>query len=289
MTIKTIFSIAGSLVACFFSAAVSMAQIPDPTLITLNTGRQFGVFTKEDAIQKAAVIKGSTPSTTALLVFRGWPGIARLESGRDAFRSLNFMQGQIQLFTSNGVSLVVVDCPTDQWALRNPGNPASCDDNFRSSESHAADIRKLIATLRNEHGFTSIFLFGHSYGTISSKWLAFHLGDMISGSIHSAAQTLAGRGDYAQFGNSSSRIKLDQVRTPIGHIHHADDRCWVTPYAIVKDYAGKNLMSVYGGSTSGDQCGAKHYHSYEGREAAVSKAIIRWIKTGELEETIGRD
>lgn len=277
------------LFACCASTSVVFAQNSDPILITLNTNRQFGIFQKEDSLLKAAVIRGSTPSTTALLIFRGWPGIAALENGRDAFRSLNFMQQRIQLFTAEGISLVVVDCPTDQSSMRNPGNPAACDDNFRSSESHANDIRKLITTLRNEYGYTNIYLFGHSYGTLSSKWLAVHLGSMINGSIHSAAQTQSGRGDYSQYGNSSARIRLDQIKTPIVHIHHVYDKCWVTPYSVVKDYAGKNLMSVYGGGTSGDPCGARHYHSYEGRETAVSKAIIQWVKTGQIIEEIGKD
>lgn len=277
------------LLASLFTCGVVSAQTTDPLLITLNTGRQHGFFTKEDAVLKAAIFKGSTPATTALLIFRGWPGIARLETGKDAFRSLNFMREQVQLFADSGISLVVVDCPTDEWTLRGPRDPAACDDNFRSSQSHAADIRKLIHALRTEHGYAGIYVFGHSYGAISSKWLALHLGDSISGSIHSAAQTQAGRGNHTQFGYTSSSVKLDQIKMPMVHVHHANDRCWSTPYSVVKDYAGKNLISVYGGGTSGDPCGGQHYHSYEGREAAVSKALIRWIRTGEVQEVIGRD
>lgn len=276
------------LLASLFSGVIS-AQTADPILITINTGRQHGFVKKEDALLRAAVFAGSAPPTTALLIFRGWPGIARLETGKDALRSLNFMREQVQLFTDSGISLVVVDCPTDEWALRGPRDPAACDDNFRSSQSHAADIRRLINVLRTEHGYARIFVFGHSYGAISSKWLALHLGDAISGSIHSAAQTQAGRGNHTQFGYTSSSIKLEQIRMPMVHVHHANDRCWSTPYSVVKDYAGKALISVYGGGTSGDPCGAQHYHSYEGRETAVSKAIIRWIRTGEVEEVIGRD
>jgi hypothetical protein len=31
---------------------------------------------------------------------------------------------------------VTVDCPTDQWGIREP-NPSACDDNYRSSVQHA--------------------------------------------------------------------------------------------------------------------------------------------------------
>ena len=278
---RNICTICCALFVSLFSCASVSAQSIDPLLITVATGRQHGLFTKEDALQKAAVFKGASPATKALLIFRGWPGIARLETGNDAFRSLFFFEHQIQLFAESGISLVIVDCPTDQWA-------SGCDDDFRSSQAHADDIRKIINVLRADHGYASIYVFGHSYGTISSKWLALHLGDSISGSVHSAAQTQS-VGKKSPFGYTSSSIKLDQIKTPVVHIHHVDDQCFVTPYSVVKDYAGKNLISVYGGGTSGSSCGGKHFHSYEGREAAVSKAIIRWIKTGEVEGVIGRD
>jgi hypothetical protein len=283
---RSICTICCVLFASLFNCEGVSAQSIDPLLITVTTGRQHGFFTKEDALQKAAVFKGASPTTTALLIFRGWPGIARLETGNDAFRSLFFFEHQIQLFAESGISLVIVDCPTDQWA--GSRGPVGCDDDFRSSQAHADDIRKIINVLRADHGYASIYVFGHSYGTISSKWLAFHLGDSISGSVHSAAQTQS-VGAKSPYGYTSSSIKLDQIKTPVVHIHHADDQCFVTPYSVVKDYAGKNLISVYGGGTSGISCGGKHYHSYEGREAAVSKAIIRWIKTGEVEGVIGRD
>jgi hypothetical protein len=37
----------------------------------------------------------------------------------------------------------------------------------------------------------NFFIMGHSYGAVSSKWLAKNLGSEIQGSIHSAAQTVA--------------------------------------------------------------------------------------------------
>jgi hypothetical protein len=52
-----------ALLVSLFSCGSVSAQSSDPLLITVATGRQHGLFTKEDALQKAAVFKGSSPVT----------------------------------------------------------------------------------------------------------------------------------------------------------------------------------------------------------------------------------
>ena len=46
-----------------------------------------------------------------------------------------------------------MDCPTDQWGASGI-RPTSCLDDYRSSKEHA-------------HGFSKIYVMGHSYGTIT--------------------------------------------------------------------------------------------------------------------------
>ena len=265
------------------------AQGQNPQLLEVSTGRTQGLFAKEEVTQRAALFKSGKTSGIALLVFRGWPGIANLEQATDGLRSLNFMQSQVESFLNNGISLVVVDCPTDERAMRDRFNPMACDDGYRSSQKHAQDVIKIIAKLKEEHRLHEIYLFGHSYGTISSKWLALNLGSDIKGSIHSAAQTVGGGGNYTAFANSAMRIDLKSIKTPMLHIHHLNDRCRITPYSTVKDYAEGNIVTVRGGKTNGDPCGGTHYHSYEGRESEASSAIIKWIQTREVLQFSGED
>lgn len=269
------------------SLALAQATAFDTSLLVVPTARQQGLFTKEDVLQKALLLKSSVAQETALLVFRGWPGIARLQSANDWRRNLNFMQDRVSLFLEAGISLVIVDCPTDHNALLGAYDPASCDDAYRSSRQHVDDVTRVIDKLKTDHGLSRFYVFGHSYGTISSKWLAHHLGDRLAGSIHSAAQTRAGGMRFAGYASTAMSVDLSKLQAPSLHIHHGNDACPYTPYETVQRYAGANLVTVRGGRTSGDPCGARHYHSYEGRESEASQAVIAWITRREVQAMVG--
>jgi hypothetical protein len=145
-------------------------------------------------------------------------------------------------------------------------------------------VRSVIARLRDEHGFSKIFVMGHSMGTVSSRWLAKNLGSEISGSIHSASMNGPSRDGFA---SSVSGFSYDTIAAPVLHVHNEDDACPSTPYPIVKGYAGENLVTVHGGVPEGDRCGATHLHSYQGREELVVRSIISWIKTKKVDRVIG--
>jgi pimeloyl-ACP methyl ester carboxylesterase len=266
-------------------SSLGYSQISNPVLIEVHTGREAGFISKSSVFQRAILLKPSIPSDTALLFYRGWSGIANIKSENDWHRNLNFLKNNTALFAQEGISLVVMDCPSDENQVA-PGNmPLGCSDDFRSSQKHADDVRKIIAELKGKHSISKVFVMGHSYGSISSKWLAKNLGHELDGSIHSASQTLAGRN--RAFAYSMASFDMGSLKAPVLHIHHADDQCAYTPYAKVLAYSNNNLITVKGGSPNGDVCGGGHYHSFEGREEVSSKAIIQWIKTGQVEAFIG--
>lgn len=266
---------------------VAHAQHPDPLLLSVSLERTQGVFVKDEVFQKAILLKSEKSSGVALLIFRGWPGIAKIEAPKDWWRNLNYMQNQVPLFLDAGISMVVMDCPTDQQALIDRANPASCDDGYRSSMQHASDVKKMIQKLKSDHGFSQVYIFGHSYGTLSSKWLAKNIGIELAGSIHSASMTRPGKSAFSRYGNTASQIDMSALQAPVLNIHHLNDACPSTPYATVEKYSTRNLVTVRGGIATGDRCGAKHYHSYEGREQAASEAIIAWIINGEVRQFAG--
>jgi Serine aminopeptidase, S33 len=266
-----------SLVVAAALMCISLARAQTDVLIDIDTGRKVGLFTKSPVYQRAILAKPANPTETALLYFRGYPGIAKIESVADKGRNLQpFMRMNQRVFAREGIALVVMDCPTDQWNL--------CEDGYRSSKEHADDVRSVIAKLRDEHGLSKIFVMGHSFGTISSRWLAKNLGNEISGSIHSASMNGPNPRGYA---NSLSDFHYDTLAAPALHIHNESDACPYTPYSTVKKYAGENLVTVRGGVPEGDPCGATHLHSYRGREELVVRAIISWMKTGKVERLVG--
>ncbi len=263
---------------------ISLAHSQTDVLIEIDRGRTEGLFTKSPVFQRAILAKPAKPTDTALLYFRGYPGIARIQSVADKQRNLQpFMRMNQHIFAQEGIALVIMDCPTDQWGAPGP-RPSACFDNYRSSKEHADDVRSVIARLRDEHGFSKIFVMGHSMGTVSSRWLAKNLGSEISGSIHSASMNGPTRDGFA---NSVSGVSYDTIAAPVLHVHNENDACPGTPYYVVKGYAGENLVTVRGGVPEGDPCGGTHLHSYGGREELVVRSIISWIKTKKVDRQIG--
>jgi len=269
-----------AVVAALF--CISLAHAQTDVLIEIDRGRTEGLFTKSPVFQRAILAKPAKPTDTALLYFRGYPGIARIQSAADKQRNLQpFMRVNQHIFAEEGIALVVMDCPTNQWGA--PDRPTSCFDSYRSSKEHADDVRSVIARLRDD-GYSKIYVMGHSMGTVSSRWLAKNLGSEISGSIHSASMNGPARDGFA---NSVSGFSYDRIAAPVLHVHNENDACSYTPYWIVKGYAGENLMTVRGGVPGGDPCGGTHLHSFQGREELVVRSIISWIKTKKVDRLIG--
>jgi len=266
-------------------SCISLAHAQTDVLIEIDRGRTEGIFTKSPVFQRAILAKPAKPTDTALLYFRGYPGIARIQSVADKQRNLQpFMRMNQRILAEEGIALVVMDCPTDEWGARPPRPPTTCFDNYRSSKEHADDVRSVIAKLRDEHGFSKIYVMGHSMGSVSSRWLAKNLGNEISGSIHSASMNKWGRDGFS---NSVSGFSYDTIAAPVLHVHNENDACPATPYSMVKEYARENLLTVRGGVPEGDPCGGTHLHSYQGREELVVRSIVSWIKTKKVDRVVG--
>ena len=273
-----------TLLGLFIS--LGFAQTNTPILLEVNTGRTEGIFSKVDVFQRAILLKPDKPYDTALLFYRGWSGIANIKNENDWARNLNYLKTNTTLFSNAGIALVVMDCPTDQIKFGGFNTPMACSDEFRSSEEHASDVEKIIAILKSQYGVKNIYVMGHSYGTISSKWLAKRLGNKIQGSIHSAAMTRAAPNNRL-YGGSVENFDMASLKAPVLNIHNRDDACRQTPYDTVVNYSRNNLVTVIGGDPVGDVCGGTHLHSMGGREEVTSRAIIKWIKTGQVEAVVG--
>ena len=276
----SLFCLLYSLFGATFASAV------DPILIEVAVGRETGFFSKEPIVQRAILLRSEVFSDTALLFYRGWSGIANIKSPSDWHRNLNYLKNNVDLFSRAGISLVVMDCPSDENSVTPANMPLGCSDDYRSSMKHADDVRKVMLNLKNNYGINKFYVMGHSYGSISSKWLAKNLGNEIQGSIHSAAMT-RGNARHRAYGYSVESFDMSQLKSPVLNIHHENDQCISTPYSRVKSYSVNNLITVRGGVGTGDVCGGTHLHSMGGREEVATKAIIKWIKTAQIDEVVG--
>lgn len=266
--------------------AGNAARAQTETLIEVETGRMTG--DGGQVLQRAILTMPAVPTDTALLYFRGNPGYMLTKSLRDKQRNLGWVgKGEAQLMQA-GIALVQVDCPTDQWG-DSPRPPATkCLGDYRSSQQHADDVRRLMARLKTQHGLKNFYILGHSIGTISSRWLAINLGkDEIAGSIHSAAMNSFVPQLFDLMGNLPREFPARSAGAPILNVHNENDACRSTPYNYVKNYSQDNLVTVRGGTPEGDPCGGGHLHSHQGREEVVVNAIIHWIKTKQVDRFVG--
>src|SRR2546430_3664779 len=78
---------------------ISLAHAQTDVLIEIDRGRTEGIFTKFPVFQRAILAKPAKPTDTALLYFRGYPGIARIQSVADNQANLQpFIRMNQQLF-----------------------------------------------------------------------------------------------------------------------------------------------------------------------------------------------
>src|SRR5712664_4792694 len=91
---------------------ISLAHAQTDVLIEIDRGRTEGLFTKSPVFQRAILAKPAKPADTALLYFRGYPGIARIQSVADKERNLQlFMRMNQYIFAEEGIALVIMIAP----------------------------------------------------------------------------------------------------------------------------------------------------------------------------------
>lgn len=270
-----------------FGCLLSFSCLAQPILIEEKLDRMQGFITKTPVYIRALAWMPEENKDTVILYFNGWPTIARIENDKTFFAGFNkFMR--VGTLVKQNIGVVLMDCPTDQWGNKSRDTPTACDDSYRSSRQHVEDIERIVKSLKENQGVKNFYIMGHSHGSISAKLLGKGMGTDIAGVISSAAVTKRYGVPVSNFGWAGEGFNIDDLKIPTLHIHHAEDGCWSTPYSTVLKYSKNNLVTVQGGIKSEPLCGGG-YHSYEGNEMQINIAIIKWIKTREVTEKIGKN
>lgn len=265
---------------CMGLAASAQEAVLDEGIITVSLPRG-------TELNLVVSKKPESKPTTAAFLFPGYPGVLRVEAqanGAPEFQLRgNFLVRARRHLVSDSVMTVLVDCPKDRWT--------NCDDSYRTSDLHAADIGAAIDKLKAEQGVTRIYLIGTSYGTVSSAFLARKLDGRIDGAIHSATFTdpRAGRGRGQAHGLAMWDFDWAAAHTDQLFVHHQDDPCPLTQYrSIVARHGSIPLITVQGAKgVRGEPCEAFSQHGFVGRERPVMQAIGEWIATRKVAETVG--
>lgn len=212
--------------------------------------------------------KAENPVANAIL-FQGGPGnIGIFPNG--SVRNEKFLSGGAARFTQNGISVAIVDVPSDRRSL----------DDFRHTPEHAQDAAAVIAFLRQQNKLP-VWAIGTSNGSLSAATAAALLKERGPDGIVLTSSTTS---KPIAAAHPVTDAALDQITLPTLFVHHKDDACRVTPYsaipgvmAIMKQARVVDLITVEGGEIRGNPC-HDGYHQFLGIEAAVTKQIADWIK-----------
>lgn len=238
--------------ACALAQQVEVQELPTRPGVTL----------------RFVYARAENPVANAVLFQGGGGNIGIFPNG--SMRVENFLSGGAARFTRNGISVAIVDVPSDRRNL----------DDFRHTPEHAQDIAAVIAFLRRQNTLP-VWAIGTSNGSLSAATAAVLLKEGGPDGIVLTASTTS---KPVAAAHPVTDAALDQVTVPTLFVHHKDDACRVTPYsaipgvmAAMKQARVVDLITVEGGENRGSPCHSG-YHQFLGIEAEVTRQIAGWIR-----------
>jgi hypothetical protein len=236
--------------------------------------RVVDIPTRPGVTQRVLVLGPERPSAAVVLFAGGHGGLQITPSGSFTWGAGNFLIRSRQLFASHGLLVVVMDSPSDR-------QQPSYLSGFRQTSEHVADIKAVIAWLRQQADMP-VWLVGTSRGTQSVAFGATQLARADGGpdGIVLTATILTDR----RGSRPVPDMPLRRVTAPTLVVHHRQDGCDHCKYAdLPKLMDGlsqtprKELLSFDGGTSRGDPCEAMAYHGFNGIEPDVVAKIAAWI------------
>jgi hypothetical protein len=261
--------------ALILSAQAAYAQSADPNAALTNevivaqlSGRSISALVTHPP--------DATKFTHAIALFPGSPGYMNLRVDDGAIRfdlGGNFLVRARRHFIEDGFLTVVIDAPSD--------NQLNFWHTFRASDRYGDDVRAVIDAVSKKFGMLDWTFIGTSEGSVS----AVHAARMLSPQVKRVALTAAlVTPTKAGAGVRVSDVK--QIEVPVLWVHHRNGPCTYTQYSRVKQYAEETktpILTVTGASgVRGDACMAFTQHGFVGMEIKTIKAILSWIRTGQV-------
>ena len=234
--------------------------------------RVVDIPTRPGVTQRFVLLSPPQPRAVVVLFAGGHGGLQISDDGRFGWGAGNFLVRSRQLFAERNLTVAIVDAPSDRQS-------APFLSGFRQTREHAADIKAVIAWLR-EQAKAPVWLIGTSRGTQSAAFLATQLAgrDGPDGIVLTSTILTDNRG------RPVPDMDLDRVTIPVLVVHHEEDGCSLCLFRdmppLMKKLSGvprKELVSYRGGVSRGDPCEAFAYHGYNGLEREVVDRIASWV------------
>ncbi len=225
---------------------------------------------------------GATKFTHAVAIFPGSPGHVnlRVEDGEIKFGlGGNFLVRARRHFLEEGFITVMIDAPSD--------HQDDFPQSFRETPRYGEDVKAVIEAVSRKFGVLDWTFAGHSEGSVS----AAHAARMLSSDVKRVVLTASVvTPSYRGRGLEVADIKA--IKVPVLWVHHRNDPCRFTQHYRVKQYAEETktpLVTVTGVSERrGDPCMAFTEHGFVGMEVKTVKAILSWIRTGQVPADVSK-
>lgn len=233
--------------------------------------------TRGETEQPYLLLQRRTPVKAVAVLFTGGFGLLKLRGidGEIAWDKTgnSFLVINKDRFVDDETAVAVVDAPSDQREF-------GYTPKIRKSAEHAADVRGVVADLKNRFPAARVFLIGTSQGSTSAAYAGKALGKDIAGVVLTASVFAAAPASWRLLHDPNlSDFDFAQVQAPLLIVHHVDDRCVATPYSAAEKLADRYpLIVVHGGEPVRDNgCGPMGPHGFLGREEAVAVEIRNWM------------
>ena len=242
-----------------FTNEVIVAQLPGRSVSALITHRP-----------------GDAKFTHAIALFPGSPGYMnlRVEDGEIRFGLRgNFLVRARRHFIEDGFMTVVIDAPSDQQG--------SFYQAFRETPRYGEDVKGVLDTVSKRFGALDWTFIGTSEGSVSAAHAARMLPSEAKRVVLTSSVVAPSRR-----GRGVEVADINAIRIPVLWVHNRNDPCKFTQYSRIRSYAEETktpLVTVSGaGNVRGEPCEAFTEHGFVGMEVKTIKAILVWIRTGQV-------
>ncbi len=235
--------------------------------------RVVDIPTRPGVTQRFVYLAPQNPKAAVILFPGGHGGLQIQSSGGFTWGENNFMVRTRQLFAQNGLSVAVLDAPSDRQSAPFLGG-------FRQTPQHASDAKAVIAWL-SQQANVPVWLVGTSMGTLSAAFIATQVGPRDGGPDGLVLTSTMLTFDA---GRPVPAMPLKNIAIPVLVVHHEKDGCKYCAYRDIPllmekltSTPRKELMTFSGGVSRGDPCEAMAYHGFNGLEKDVVGKIAEWI------------
>lgn len=236
------------------------------------TTKVVDIPTRPGITQRMIVLSPPEPKAAVVLFSGGHGGLQLFPNGSMQWGAGNFLVRTRQLFADQGLTVVVLDAPSDKQS------PPFLQ-GHRQRPEHVADVKAVIAWLR-QTAPVPVWLVGTSRGTQSAAFVATELagadrpdGIVLTSTILKDAQ-----------GRPVTAMPMGKLGVPVLVVHHEQDACAACSFSDIPALMSKltntprnQLIALKGGETKGDTCEAFAYHGFNGLEREVVQQTAAWI------------